>query len=67
MEEYSMPDYVNARIWKDTRRLLRLIAAQTDEQMVEVMQRLCENEWERVRPKDNEERQISQANNPNPS
>jgi hypothetical protein len=43
-----MPDYVTVRIWKDTRRLLRLIAAQTDEQMVEVMHRLCERECERL-------------------
>jgi hypothetical protein len=46
-----MPDYVTVRIHTETRRLLRLIAAQTDEQMVQVMQRLCEKEWERVRPK----------------
>lgn len=44
-------DYVTIRIHTETRRLLRLIAAQTDEQMVQVMQRLCEVEWERVKPK----------------
>jgi hypothetical protein len=41
-------DYVTVKIHADTRRLLRLIAAQTDEQMVQVMQRLCEGEWERI-------------------
>lgn len=37
-------DYVTVRIWKDTRRFLRLIAAQTGEQMVQVMDRLCREE-----------------------
>jgi hypothetical protein len=45
-----MPEYVNARIWKETRRLLRLIAAQSGEQMVQVMHRLCVEEWKRVTP-----------------
>lgn len=46
-----MPDYVTIKLYADTRRLLRLIAAQSGEQMVQVMQRLCENEWARVRSK----------------
>lgn len=41
-------DYVTVRIWQDTRRLLRLIAAESDEQMVQVMHRLCEDEWSRI-------------------
>jgi hypothetical protein len=45
-----MPDYVNVRIWEDTRRLLRLIAAETGEQMVQVMHRLCEEEWRKSTP-----------------
>jgi hypothetical protein len=45
-----MPDYVTIKLHADTRRLLRLIAAQTDEQMVQVMQRLCENEWAKIQP-----------------
>lgn len=36
--------YVTIRIWEDTRRLLRLIAADSGEQMVEVMDRLCREE-----------------------
>ena len=38
-------NYVTVKLYEDTRRLLRLIAAQTGEQMVQVMQRLCESEW----------------------
>jgi hypothetical protein len=53
-------DYVTIKLHADTRRLLRLIAAQSGEQMVQVMHRLCEAEWERVRPKDdNAEQQRS--------
>jgi hypothetical protein len=37
-------DYVTVRIWEDTRRLLRLLAADSGEQMVEVMDRLCREE-----------------------
>lgn len=37
-------DYVNARIWKGTRRLLRLLAADSGEQMVEILDRLCREE-----------------------
>lgn len=36
--------YTTVRIWEETRRLLRLIAADTGEQMVGVMHRLCEKE-----------------------
>jgi hypothetical protein len=41
-------DYVTVRIWQSTRRLLRLIAAQTDEQMVQVLDRLCQEESRRL-------------------
>lgn len=47
-----MPDYVTIKLYAETRRLLRLIAAQSGEQMVQVMQRLCAAEWERVRAKE---------------
>lgn len=40
--------YVTIRIWEETRRLLRLIAADSGEQMVEVLHRLCEDEWRRI-------------------
>lgn len=46
-----MPEYVTIKLWEDTRRLLRLIAAQSGEQMVQVLHRLCEAEWERIRDK----------------
>jgi len=42
-------DYVTVKLHADTRRLLRLIAAQTGEQMVQVMHRLCEREWDSIR------------------
>lgn len=44
-----MPDYVTIKLHADTRRLLRLIAAQSGEQMVQVMHRLCEDEWRRIK------------------
>ena len=37
------------RIWTKTHKLLRLIAAHTDESMVEAMHRLAEQEYQRVR------------------
>jgi hypothetical protein len=37
------------KVLEETRRLLRLIAAHTGEQMYQVLQRLCASEWERVR------------------
>jgi hypothetical protein len=44
MDGRLMPEYVTIKLYADTRRLLRLIAAQTDEQMVQVMDRLCQEE-----------------------
>lgn len=41
-------EYVTVKCYADTRRLLRLIAAQTDEQMVQVLDRLCRDEWARL-------------------
>jgi hypothetical protein len=41
-------DYVTVKLHADTRRLLRLIAAQTGEQMVQVMDRLCREEWAKI-------------------
>lgn len=40
--------YVTIKVLQDTRRLVRLIAAQTGEQIVQVLQRLCAAEWERI-------------------
>lgn len=39
-----MPDYVTIKLYADTRRMLRIIAAETGEQMVQVMDRLCREE-----------------------
>jgi len=36
--------YVTIKLWEETRRLLRLLAADSGEQMVEVMHRLCVEE-----------------------
>jgi hypothetical protein len=43
-------DYVTVKLHANTRRLLRLIAAQTGEQMVQVMERLCQEEWATIAP-----------------
>ena len=37
------------RVWKKTHKLLRMIAAQTDESMVEVLHRLAQAEYNRLR------------------
>lgn len=39
--------YTTIKIWTQTRKLLRLIAASTGERMVEVMHRLVTAEWDR--------------------
>jgi len=37
------------RVWKKTHKLLRMIAAHTDESMVEVLHRLAQAEYNRLR------------------
>jgi hypothetical protein len=37
-------NYVTIKLWEETRRLLRLLAADSGEQMVEIMHRLCVEE-----------------------
>ncbi len=49
-----MSDYVTIKLYADTRRLLRLIAAETGEQMVQVMDRLCQEELEKISRKNTE-------------
>lgn len=39
-----MPDYVTIKLYAETRKAIRLIAAETGEQMVQVMDRLCQKE-----------------------
>lgn len=41
-------DYVTIKVWEDTRAALRIIASLTEEQMVQVIDRLCRAELERV-------------------
>ena len=42
-------------VWKKTHKLLRLIAAHTDESLVEAMHRLAEQEYQRVQRKEKDE------------
>ena len=42
------PKYATARIWVQTLRTLKLIAALTNESMVKVMDRLAKQELERL-------------------
>ena len=44
----STPDYGSTRIWKRTLRKLRLIAALTGERIVQVLDRLADQELRRV-------------------
>jgi hypothetical protein len=43
-----MPDYVTIKLYADTRKAIRLIAAETGEQMVQVMDRLCQEELAKI-------------------
>jgi hypothetical protein len=43
-----MPDYVTIKLYAETRKALRKIAAETGEQMVQVMDRLCQEEVRRL-------------------
>ena len=44
----SPPDYGSTRIWKRTLRTVRLIAALTGERIVQVLDRLADQELRRV-------------------
>ena len=39
---------VTMKVWVDTKRLIKLISAMTDESMLEVVHRLAIAEWERL-------------------
>ena len=43
------PEYTTTRIWVQTLRMLKLIAAMTNESMVKVMDRLAQQELERLK------------------
>jgi hypothetical protein len=45
-EKYQM-----LRIWKHTHRTLRKIAAETGESLVEALERMANEEWQRVHQK----------------
>ena len=45
-EKYQM-----LRIWKHTHRTLRKIAAETGESLVEALERMANEEWQRVQQK----------------
>jgi hypothetical protein len=45
----STPEYTTTRIWVQTLRMLKLIAAMTNESMVKVMDRLAKQELERLK------------------
>ena len=51
------PKYATARIWVQTLRTLKLIAAMTNESMVKVMDRLAKQELERLRANERERKQ----------
>ena len=42
------PQYQVLRIWKTTHRILRQIAAQTDESLVELLDRIAHEEPQRI-------------------
>jgi hypothetical protein len=44
----TSPDYQTIRIWRRTLRMLRLIAALTNERMVQVLDRLVTEELRRI-------------------
>lgn len=46
------PQYQVVRIWKTTHRILRQIAAQTDESLVELLDRMAREEQQRLREKE---------------
>jgi hypothetical protein len=47
------PQYQVVRIWKTTHRILRQIAAQTDESLVELSDRIAREEQQRLKEKEN--------------
>ena len=51
------PKYVTARIWVQTLRTLKLIAALTNESMVKAMDRLARQELARLKEAEKQEKQ----------
>jgi hypothetical protein len=50
------PKYATARIWVQTLRTLKLIAAMTNESMVKVMDRLAKQELERLKKQEEKDK-----------
>jgi hypothetical protein len=48
--------YQVLRIWKQTHRTLRKIAAETGESMVEALERMANEEWRRLEQKADQKR-----------
>lgn len=44
-------DYITMRVWKQTRKKLRLISANTEESIVETLDRLATEELQRIEAK----------------
>ncbi len=53
----NTPKYATARIWVQTVRTLKLIAAMTNESMVKVMDRLAKQELERLKELERQSKQ----------
>jgi len=49
------PQYQALRIWKTTHRILRQVAAQTDESLVLLIDRLAREEQQRLQQKDRQD------------
>lgn len=49
---------VTIKVWFDTRKLLRLIAAMTSENLMEVVHRLATAEWERLNNGDRNDKPV---------
>lgn len=52
----SPPEYTTIRIWTRTLRALRLIAALTNERMVQILDRLISDELQRVEKREKREK-----------
>jgi hypothetical protein len=48
-------DYITMRVWKQTRKKLKLISAHTEESIVETLDRLASEELHRIEAKQNSE------------
>ena len=52
----TTPDYSSTRIWTRTRKKLRLIAALTGERIVQVLERLADQDLARLQATEHHER-----------